>query len=238
MHQVFISHSSKNKKIADAICSSTESKGLQCWIAPRDIQPGVSYGEAILDAIKHCSVMVVILSKEANVSRQVQKEVERAVSTGKKIIPFRIDDIPLSKSLEYFLSSEHWLDAVTPPIEDHIEKLVSTILRDMAGRAIGRERELSFADDLLNRTKEKNGNLLYISGDAGIGKSYLCERIISLAKAKDFKILSAAAHSSETIKSYSLWQQIIYNCASIGLETSSSKAERESAQLHWRCSRP
>ena len=34
--KVFISHSSKDKEIADAICQHLESAGVLCWIAPRD----------------------------------------------------------------------------------------------------------------------------------------------------------------------------------------------------------
>ena len=38
-HDVFISHSSKDKPIADAICANLEGTGIRCWIAPRDIAP-------------------------------------------------------------------------------------------------------------------------------------------------------------------------------------------------------
>ncbi|MBV8722991.1 MAG: toll/interleukin-1 receptor domain-containing protein, partial [Candidatus Eremiobacteraeota bacterium] len=35
--KVFISHSSKDREIADAICRHLEAMGVSCWIAPRDI---------------------------------------------------------------------------------------------------------------------------------------------------------------------------------------------------------
>ena len=37
---VFISHSSKDRVTADAICAHLESAGINCWIAPRNIEPG------------------------------------------------------------------------------------------------------------------------------------------------------------------------------------------------------
>ena len=43
---VFISHSSKDKHVADAICAVLERRGLRCWIAPRDVTPGASWGAA------------------------------------------------------------------------------------------------------------------------------------------------------------------------------------------------
>lgn len=124
---VFISHSSRDKNVADAMCSTLENKGLRCWVAPRDIIPGKTYGSAIIDAIAQATTMVVIVSQQTNLSRHVAREVERAVSKGIPIVPFRIDQSVPSKDLEYFLSAEHWLDAFSPPIESHFAALASAI---------------------------------------------------------------------------------------------------------------
>jgi hypothetical protein len=42
-HDVFISYSSKDKPTADAACAILESKGIRCWIAPRDILPSADW---------------------------------------------------------------------------------------------------------------------------------------------------------------------------------------------------
>jgi hypothetical protein len=126
-HDVFVSYSSKDKPVADAIVAGLEYKGVRCWIAPRDITPGISWGQAISEAIEESRIMVVILSGNSNQSRQVLREVERAVAKDVVVIPFRIQDIDPTGAMAYFLSSEHWLDAITPPLEKHIEKLRKTI---------------------------------------------------------------------------------------------------------------
>jgi len=126
-HDVFISYSADDKPIADAMCSTLESNGLRCWIAPRDILPGMDWGGSIIDAIAASRVMVLVLSSNSNSSSQVKREVERAVNKNVIVIPFRIEDVSLSKSLEYQLSSTHWMDAVTPPIEDHLQTLAEKI---------------------------------------------------------------------------------------------------------------
>jgi hypothetical protein len=115
-HDVFISYSSKDKTVADAVCAMLEKRGTRCWIAPRDVRPGMPYGEAIIDAIHSASVMVLVFSSHANESGHIPKEVERAVSRGLTIIPFRIQDVMPGKSLDYFIGSVHWLDAMTPPL--------------------------------------------------------------------------------------------------------------------------
>ena len=100
----FISYSSHDKPTADAICAVLERDKVRCWIAPRDVLPGVNYGEAIIDGINSCRLLVIVLSSASNGSPQVLREVERAVSKGIPIIPFRIEDVVPSKSMEYFLS--------------------------------------------------------------------------------------------------------------------------------------
>lgn len=126
-HDVFISYSIDDKPIADAMCSTLESKGIRCWIAPRDILPGMDWGGAIIDAIAASHVMVLLLSSNSNTSSQVRREVERAVNKEVIILPFRIENLSLSKSLEYHLSATHWMDASTPPIEKHLEVLAEKI---------------------------------------------------------------------------------------------------------------
>jgi hypothetical protein len=126
-HDVFISYSSRDKPTADAICATLESKQVRCWIAPRDVLPGVDYAESLIEAINECKVMLLVFSGNANESSQVSREVERATSKGVTIIPVRIEDVRPSRSLEYFLSSPHWLDAITPPLERHLDHLTETV---------------------------------------------------------------------------------------------------------------
>jgi hypothetical protein len=125
---VFISYSAVDKNLAHAICNHLESGKIRCWIAPRDIVPGVEWGEAILDGIGRARVMVLVFSRNSNESPQVRREVERAVNKGIPLIPFRVEDLLPSRSLEYFLSSCHWLDAMAPPVEQHLDRLSEAIL--------------------------------------------------------------------------------------------------------------
>jgi hypothetical protein len=134
-HDVFISYSSKDKPTADATCAVLEAKGIRCWIAPRDIMPGQDWGESIVDAIHCARALVLVFSENANLSQQIKREVERAVNKGIPIIPFRIENVMPAKSLEYFLSTPHWLDAFTPPLEAHLNYLADVLGRILAGEA-------------------------------------------------------------------------------------------------------
>ena len=113
-HDVFVSYASGDKTVADAVCATLESHGIRVWIAPRDVLPGIHYGEAIIDAIHECRIMVLVFSSKANLSGHIPKEIERAVSQGITVMPLRIEDVAPAKSLDYFIGSVHWLDALTP----------------------------------------------------------------------------------------------------------------------------
>ncbi len=131
---VFVSHSSKDREAADAVSRALESRGIRCWMAPRDIRPGANWGESILEAIGKVKMMVLLLSANANASPQVLREVERAVNKSVVIIPVRIENVMPSASLEYFLSTAHWLDAFESPLDQHCRNLADTVQGMLRGK--------------------------------------------------------------------------------------------------------
>jgi biotin transporter BioY len=137
-HDVFVSYSSGDKPTADAVCATLEGAGIRCWIAPRDILPGTDWGAAIIEAINASRVMVLVYSAKANESAQIKREVERAVNRGITVIPFRIEDVPMSTTLEYFMSMPHWLDALTPPLQQHLDRLADStrVILQQAGAVL------------------------------------------------------------------------------------------------------
>ena len=126
-NDVFISDAQKDKTVADAICAKLESRNIKCWIAPRDVPPGSDFPDSIVKAIEQCRIVVLIFSSHANNSPHVIRELTNAVNKGRNIVPFRIEDIQPSRSMEYLIGVRQWLDAVTPPLENHFDELAGTI---------------------------------------------------------------------------------------------------------------
>ena len=120
---VFISYSQPDYDCAMELVTRMEKEGIHCWIAPRDIAPSADWAAEIIDAIANARVMVLVFSSSSNASAQVRREVERAVHKQVSILPFRIENVLPSKSLEYFLSAQHWLDAFPSPREPHYARL-------------------------------------------------------------------------------------------------------------------
>lgn len=126
-HDVFICHSSEDRAIAQAVCSKLEEHRIRCWIAPRDVVPGSEYARSIIEAIAATKLTVLVFSENSNRSPHVHRELERTASHGIPILPFRVQDVVPSPAIEYFISDAHWLDALTPPMEEHLEYLVGTV---------------------------------------------------------------------------------------------------------------
>ena len=126
-HDVFISYSTKDKAIADDICAALEAQTVRCWIAPRNIPPGADRGEAVLEALSGCRVVVLVFSSDANESRQVKREVKIAFEGEAIVIPFRVEDVMPSRGLMFHMKSVQWLNALTPPLEPHLEALAQQV---------------------------------------------------------------------------------------------------------------
>jgi hypothetical protein len=126
-HDVFISYSSKDKPVADRVCHALEEKGERCWIAPRDIPYGGDWQEAIMGALAQAGAMVLVFTNNTNESAHVRREVSAALEAGAIVIPFRTEEATPQGALRYNLINLHWMDAISPPVEDHIEALIATL---------------------------------------------------------------------------------------------------------------
>ena len=122
-----------------------EARGIRCWIAPRDITPASDWAAEIIDAISSARAMILVLSASSNDSPQVRREVERAVHKQLVILPFRIEDVRPSKSLEFFLSTQHWMDAFPPPREPYYARLCSYLKSGRRAAAIEGHAEVPVA---------------------------------------------------------------------------------------------
>lgn len=150
-YDVFISHSSKDKIVADQLCEYLENNGINCWIAPRNVTAGLPYARAILQGIDDSTLMVLLFSDNSNRSRHVESEVDRAFNKEKVIIPFRIVDIAMSDVLSYYLGASHYIDGIPNPTSA-FEKLKNQIERNLPSR-----RDKMDIEEILSKLAELKG---------------------------------------------------------------------------------
>jgi len=124
---VFISHSSKDAKIAKEICTFLEKEGIECWIAPRDVRPGFDYDDEIVLGLEKTKALIFLLSSNSNLSRHAKSEIDIAVNRHHAIFPVRIENIEPIGGLAFWLKSPHWTDAFPPPYDQKLQILIQTI---------------------------------------------------------------------------------------------------------------
>ena len=106
---IFISHSSTDAKTAQDLCAYIEENGNDCFLAPRDIRPGCEYAAEIIEGVDRSDAVLLVLSNASNQSPHVLREVERAVTRSIPILVYKIEDVELTKSMEYFLMTHLWM---------------------------------------------------------------------------------------------------------------------------------
>jgi TolB-like protein len=129
---VFVSYASQDAVVANSLVENLEPRGIKCWIAPRDVTPGLQYADEIVGAINDAKIVVLVLSEHAVTSPHVGKEVERASSKRRRIIAFRTDAAPLTRSFEYFLSESQWIDVAALGMPGALAKLTQAVGQGLA----------------------------------------------------------------------------------------------------------
>ena len=132
MKDVFISFSSKQTDEAKGIVEYLESNGLTCFISTRDLVAGKEYASQLVDNISSSKTVVLLLSNDSNKSPHVLREIEYAVSHNIPIIVYQLEEVQLSKSLEYFLMTHQWINLN----ENYREKLLNGIKEILEERTI------------------------------------------------------------------------------------------------------
>jgi hypothetical protein len=128
-HDVFIIHADKDKSIADAICGKLESARLKCWISTSDFS-------ASEDRIEASRVIVLVLSENANAATHIGREITHAFYTRRIIVPFRLGETLPRREYLFYLGNVPWINAVSPPTEEHLEALSARIKGLMHGSTV------------------------------------------------------------------------------------------------------
>lgn len=126
---VFISFATPDGDTARRICDALEARGFRCWISLRDLETGSRYGDEIVRQIERSEALVVVLSRSANESEFVHREVERAVNYRVPVFPVRIEEVAPGRALELFISAQQWIDVWSGDFSDQMDRLARDLDR-------------------------------------------------------------------------------------------------------------
>ncbi len=137
-HRVFLSHATEDRETALQVCAALEAEGIDCWIAPRNVEAGTDYAAAILEGIRTSELVLLIFSTHANASPYVLREVERAVAYGRPVLALRVDETTPSSSIEYYVHrGGRWMPHRVETKQDEIVAAVREAIGAPARLEIG-----------------------------------------------------------------------------------------------------
>ena len=126
-HDAFVSFSSIDMDKALQIYDGLTQRGVKCWISAKDVRPGGNFMNEIVDALSISSVMVLVYSKSANSSKEIERELALACQHELLVIPLKIDDVKPSGAFLYSLSTSQWVEALSSGMEMALEVVSQTI---------------------------------------------------------------------------------------------------------------
>ena len=201
-HQVFISYandkgndSNIDLQVAEKIYTALEAKNIRCWLDRKNISPGAKWPKELVAALERSKVVVLVYSTNTNQSEWVEREINYVLDNNKIIILFRIENVSPQGIFSLVKSNLQWLDAFTPPLQNHIDRLTVAVWEHLKiapippsqdippnpftefitihdpARFIGRESEMRRLITLLQ------GGSVALQGEPKIGKSSLMRQL-------------------------------------------------------------
>ena len=132
---IFISYSHVDNDKAQRLCARLEHDGIPCWMAPQAIPVGRDYSSEIPQAIANCSAFLLLLSADSQRSIWVPKELDTAINNGKPIVPYYLDDAPLTASFSFKLVNVQCIPNNGKP-EESYHILRETLHRTLPAAAV------------------------------------------------------------------------------------------------------
>lgn len=123
-YDFFISYDTSYQAQADVLVKKLEKKSHSCFIASRDIPPGVDYAHRVIKALKKSKHVILLYSKRADESIYVRNEINSAISNKINVIPIRMEDIVYSDYMQMYIGVIQWIDCFTDITDDCINKII------------------------------------------------------------------------------------------------------------------
>ena len=101
---IFISYARKDQERAEPLVSMLKEGGFSVWMDKGNIEAARLWSEQIVQAIKECRTLILLVSRNSLDSDNVLKEVMLASESKKKILPVYLEPCDLPDRFRYQLA--------------------------------------------------------------------------------------------------------------------------------------
>ena len=126
MYDVFISYSSENQEQAERMRSVLEQNGFSCWYAPLALRGNQDFTQEIPAAIRASRAFLLLMSRGAQSSKWVKRELGEADECDLPIYTFFLEDCPLTDKFRFVLRfNQHY--AASLGYEEQLRRLLQDL---------------------------------------------------------------------------------------------------------------
>lgn len=126
---------------------------------------------------------------------------------------------PDSLNAMYRKMVQNWNESISHPKNEAAKELLA-----------GRSREMSVLMQACQRLFLGQGSTIFVTGERGVGKTYLCETLLSVIRDDDLQVLSAACLEQEQTIPLAIWNVVILQISRV-LESAGHAAPPRSLQM-------
>ena len=128
---IFISYSHHNLAFVDQLSADLSAAGVRIWIDHSGLAPGTpSWEQAIRDAIRASSSMLLVASPASRISLAVQGEVSVARSQGVRVIPLWVDGDDWYECVALDMVAYHYLNFRDNRYATAVARLIALLQQD------------------------------------------------------------------------------------------------------------
>ena len=107
---IFISHSSKDIEQVMQWCCFAESMGKECFVSERDLdKKKTSWRNELINAIEDCDKVLLVLTRNAIKSGEVENEISKASALRKIVIPLITEEFDIPDDFSYMINKYEWI---------------------------------------------------------------------------------------------------------------------------------
>jgi DNA-binding CsgD family transcriptional regulator len=126
---VFLSYARKDQQRAEYVAEQLTAAGVRVWMDRQAIAGGASWASQIVEAIKGCAVLVLLVSEASTRSRNVTREAQLAWSEECPYLPLLLDPVAIPDQMRYFLEGCQWVEVLDRPSTDWLADVVRALAR-------------------------------------------------------------------------------------------------------------
>lgn len=136
---IFISYSRRDQEFVTRLANDLDSQVAGTWFDQSAIQVGEKWHDEIMEGIRDCRALILVLSPDAAESRYVREEVNKALELGKPIIPVLYRPGEWTGEFAALVKDVQTLDLRSGSYAENFRKLVDGLVEAGAAKVEGYE---------------------------------------------------------------------------------------------------